>query len=464
LAPHVAEKSATKWAFYMLPSRAWELLIGGLAAWAMLKRPSFSVPGWLKWLGLAAIFILAFHQFDLVHPRGDAIAVVLATSLLLMGNDGWMRKAWPLRPIEAVGDWSYSIYLIHWPLLAFAHAGWMGDVPVAAAVGIATLSIPLGWAQYRWVEQPFQRGAARTTRRAAAWMALAAAAFVAAAAPAAWASYSAKPLAAMKANNGLGKVCNAGGARWDDQPRCRTSAAPTVAVWGDSYAMHLINGLVAEKIPLVQMTKSACAPALGVAQLHDSYTPRWAEDCAAFNESALQAIERSPTIRTVVISSPFGQLFDPADRLFVDGHVSQWTPVAVERLSDTVRRVQASGKSVIIVAPTPHAAFDAGECNVRVSEGVPVLGRRDCSVDLAASRQEQQHVISALETVQRQTGAKIVWPEAVLCHEGRCATRIGETILYRDPGHLTPAGSVMVIRGLGLAGMIGQAPARADGR
>jgi len=327
-------------------------------------------------------------------------------------------------------------------------------VPASAAVGLAALSIPLGWMQYRWVEQPFQKGAVRSPRRAAAWMALGAAAFVAAAAPAAWASYSAKPLAAMKANNGLSKACNAHGARWNDQPRCRTSAAPQVAVWGDSYAMHLIDGLVAENIPLVQMTKSACAPALGVAQLHDSYTPAWARECAAFNESALEAIERSRTIRTVVISSPFGQIFDPADRLFVDGHVSNWTPVGVERLTAAVRRAQAGGKAVIIVAPTPHAPFDAGECNVRLGEGLPVLGRRDCSIDLAASRREQQPVIAALESVQRRTGAKIVWPETVLCHEGRCATRTGATILYRDPGHLTPAGSVMVIRGLGLARMI----------
>jgi len=456
LAPHIAEKTATNLAFYMLPPRAWELLVGGLAAWLMLRRPSFSVPGWLKWTGLAVIGVLAFRQFDLVHPRGDAIAVVLATSLLLLGNDGWMRKVSAVRPIEAVGDWSYSIYLIHWPLLAFAHAGWMGDVPVAVAIGLAALSIPLGWAQYRWVEQPFQKGAAvRSPRRAAAWLAIAVAAFAAAAAPAAWASYSTRPLAAMKANNGLNKVCNARGKRWSDQPLCRTSGAPTVAVWGDSYAMHLINGLVAENIPLVQMTKSACAPALGVAQLHDSYTPSWARECAAFNESALEAIEHSPTIRTVIISSPFGQIFDPADRLFIDGQVSAWAPVAVERLTDAVRRVQASGKTVIIVAPTPHAEFDAGECNVRVSEGLPILGRRDCSIDLTASHQEQQHVIAALETVQRQTGAKIVWPEAVLCHDGRCATRVGATILYRDPGHLTPAGSVMVIRRLGLARLVG---------
>lgn len=148
-------KSAGKLAFFMLPSRAWELLFGAVCAWVMIRRPELTLPGWVKWLALAAIIVTCALGFDPVHPRWDAVIVVVATGLILLGKDGWLPRR-PLLPVKVVGDWSYSLYLIHWPLFYFAHHQFGQTLPPAVIGGVLALSLVWAALQYRHVEQRFR--------------------------------------------------------------------------------------------------------------------------------------------------------------------------------------------------------------------------------------------------------------------------------------------------------------------
>lgn len=439
--PVTAETAGT-FAFFMLPSRAWELLAGSLCAWLMLRRPGLTVPAWAKYLALAVIPVTCAVGFDAVHPRWDAVIVVAATSVLLLGRDGWLPRMALTRPVGAIGDWSYSLYLIHWPLFSFAYIAFGQEPPAYVLVGLAVLALGLAYLQWRYVEQKFRDGLPSRLKAPLvlggimAGLAVAVAPTMGATSPAA---------DQLRRNTGLDRSCNQRTGAWIDRPACRTSEAPTVALWGDSYAMQYAPGL--EGVPFVQMTKSACSPVAGVAHISADYSEAWARECASFNDSVLEAIVAMPSVRYVVLSSPFKQVMNgDGQKLLVGGRVQPFSDAARVGFARTLARLKAAGKTPIVIGPTPYAEFDAGRCNERVIERRPMLGRSGCDIAEAAATRTNARVYAALSTV----GAEVLSPAAVLCADGRCATSRGGELLYRDQGHLTPAGARLVMEGLGV--------------
>ncbi len=157
------------WAFYSLPSRVWQLALGGLLAVGLATGRQ--LPGWLaapiSWLGLgalAAAFVLidpasAYPGTWALLPAGGAAALIVAggrglgTAALL----GW-------RPLRFVGRISYSLYLWHWPILVLPALAIGEPLPLEARLGLAALSIVVGAVSWRFIEEPFWHGSLSTFR------------------------------------------------------------------------------------------------------------------------------------------------------------------------------------------------------------------------------------------------------------------------------------------------------------
>ena len=151
-------------AAYFSPfDRAWELGIGALAACLstrlILLKPA--VQSLLAWGGLAAVAVAALaYNGTTVFPGYAAALPVVGAAALLAG--GLRPASWgPQRllsspPMRAVGDWSYSLYLWHWPALIIVSqvwrpaVGWRGALVIAAVVPLAALT-------YHFVENPMRR-------------------------------------------------------------------------------------------------------------------------------------------------------------------------------------------------------------------------------------------------------------------------------------------------------------------
>jgi peptidoglycan/LPS O-acetylase OafA/YrhL len=157
-----------KLAFFMLPARAWELLLGALCGWLMLRKPGLALPRWLKFVGLAALFAGCMVGFDDIHPRGDSLVVTSATALLLLGDDRWLPANLFTRLVTTIGDWSYSLYLVHWPLFSFAIIAYGGTPPLPVVAALALVALVLAWLQFTYVEERYRRppasGAVRRRR------------------------------------------------------------------------------------------------------------------------------------------------------------------------------------------------------------------------------------------------------------------------------------------------------------
>ncbi len=158
----VAYSTRTTWAFYMLPTRAWELATGGLIAAGVpfALRLTRQMRGIAAWVALV-VLVLAAVQYNeaTVFPGVKALVPVGATAVLVAlcdtrGNVG-PSKALSHPVLQWIGARSYAIYLWHWPLLVFAAAQW-GALSLPARVLVVAVSVLMAEASYSLVENPIR--------------------------------------------------------------------------------------------------------------------------------------------------------------------------------------------------------------------------------------------------------------------------------------------------------------------
>ncbi len=148
--------------FYLLHTRAWELLAGALVA---LKPgvpgepPARGADAW-GWLGLALVLGAVF-AFDHTTPFPSlwTIVPVLGSVLLVRfaRSDAGVGRLLASRPLVGLGLISYSLYLWHQPLLAFLRIRrGESELDALAITAFLLLSLALAAASYRWVERPFR--------------------------------------------------------------------------------------------------------------------------------------------------------------------------------------------------------------------------------------------------------------------------------------------------------------------
>lgn len=450
-------------AFFLLPTRAWEMLAGSLLAWLMLKSRGLSLPKFLKPAALLLIGYLCAFPIEGPHPRENAVLVVLATAMLIAGNSSWLPQNKLTRAVEKIGDWSYSLYLVHWPLFALARNSYLGETPKAIKLLLVFLAILLAYLQYEYIEQRFRYGWQANKAKTLKWLAAASLLVVITPISADFVrnfNGSANFDYLRSANWGFQESCAAGTVVFSHPGECSTAEQPVYALWGDSYTMHLIPGLKQEKPiaeSMIQITKAACAPILGIASLDSNYDETWAAGCLAFNEKAISYIENSQSIKYVIMSSPYSGYFDDGPlTIFYDGKkIIGDRSIAIGQMADTVNRLIAHGKLPILVAPPPRPGFNIGECWERKNSGLLILGRSDCNFRLDEHLAHQRGIVDGLAEVQNRSHAKLVRFDDVFCHDGYCQTALADgTSIYKDGGHLSGPGSEWAVPKLGLLKLI----------
>lgn len=150
-------------AFYLLQSRGWELILGGILAlnlWpGVLRKPGMADA--LSILGCLLIFIPVLTYTDSHFPGLNAVLPCLGVALFIYAAQGKVGLGHRLAAtpfLVFTGRISYSLYLWHWPFIAFYKSYFSPDLPVAVQLGIVALSFLCGWLSYQFVEQPFRHG------------------------------------------------------------------------------------------------------------------------------------------------------------------------------------------------------------------------------------------------------------------------------------------------------------------
>ncbi len=145
--------------FYLTPTRAWELFAGSIAALVVLKR-GVQANNALSLIGLFAILfsIFAYDESTPIPSVYTLVPVIGVVLLVLFGDKETLAaKLLSTKPFVGIGLISYSAYLWHQPLFAFARIRSEANPSELVFLGLAVASLALAFFSWRYVEQPFRK-------------------------------------------------------------------------------------------------------------------------------------------------------------------------------------------------------------------------------------------------------------------------------------------------------------------
>lgn len=154
-------------AYFSTFTRVWQLACGGglaLVAHRLEARSPLAL-----WVGMALILIAAFwFSKSTPYPGVAALLPTLGTVLFVYGGRAFAASTvtrWMgARCVQRVGDASYSLYLVHWPLVVFSGASDGSAGPLHGAL-VVTASLVLAFASKRWIEDAFRGGGRQRSGR-----------------------------------------------------------------------------------------------------------------------------------------------------------------------------------------------------------------------------------------------------------------------------------------------------------
>ena len=166
--------------FYLAPTRAWELLAGSLCAFLQFGKEQ-KHDDLLAALGLGLI-VFAIFVFDAATPFPSLYALVpvggTALIILFAANGTWTARLLSNRSLVGIGLISYSLYLWHQPLFAFARIYSVHKPSQALMLCLALLSLVLSYLTWQYIEKPFRRKQRRSLPAASSMLTASAAAMI----------------------------------------------------------------------------------------------------------------------------------------------------------------------------------------------------------------------------------------------------------------------------------------------
>lgn len=346
----VAKQADTdSFAFYLLPPRAWELMVGSLLA---LGVAPVIKNRWINEALCAAALIAIigatlFYSKDTIFPGVTALPPVLGAAILIHCAKGTVTgRLLSMRGPVAIGLISYSLYLWHWPLIVFTQ--YAQDAPLSGwqPAAVIAASLVAAWASWRFIERPFRNPASFGQKRVFQWSAAGMGALSLAAVlmimQGGWTSrFPAETVRFAAAVNDISPVRDAcitnqiGG----DRPQCTlgADAQPQAVIWGDSHGVELAWELGQQYgkdgRSIAQRTRASCAPAIGYDDVRDP-------DCLTFNQAVWAELADSPSIQTVYLAAFWAR--------------DNYRDADAGKLMDvTIGQLQSLGKSVVLIGPVP---------------------------------------------------------------------------------------------------------------
>ena len=157
-----ASHAASVPGFYLLPTRGWELLCGAVVAYRELHGRRLTLGRLAPFVSVLSLMVIAgftvWLNDAMPHPSLWTVPPVLATMAIIHvggGRDPGTRLL-SLRPVVFVGLISYSLYLWHQPLLAFARIYKVGELSLSENAAIVAIAFVLAILSWKWIERPFR--------------------------------------------------------------------------------------------------------------------------------------------------------------------------------------------------------------------------------------------------------------------------------------------------------------------
>ncbi len=453
-------------AYFLTPARAWQLASGALISFFTIssERARRALP----WTGVALIAAGALMITGATpYPGVTAIIPTLGACLILLGGPNPPKSSFDrvvrTKPVQFLGDISYSLYLWHWPLIVFIPIVIGHSLKWPEKLVILIASVFLGWLSYRFIETPFRsrRFNSKTIQTfVAGTVALLVVVVPSAAASAHAESQIQASVAAMQNAKESPNRCDAGGsmladcaddhtvtpsvaaAAAEDKPRpwldrCINgledsstvvcdygdpSGAKTVLLWGDSHAAAwgpaLDEAGKQDGFRAVVATRHGCPSTLTapIATVGRDIAPSEREACAERN--GWVAKELVPKADLVVLANMTTNYHFDVD--------------LSEAFGDSVRTVRDAGVPVALLEDVPLTGDDEGH---RVN-GPECLATGDACTN-SSSRALNDRLDKALTEAGLDDEYSFIRTHGAFCTADECYFAAGGASVYFDASHLS---------------------------
>lgn len=461
-------------AFYLLPTRAWEMMVGGLAFFFPLAL-SVSKQRIMEWLGLALILssYVIFSKYDM-WPGYLALVPVLGTFFVIIAarNNSWLTNN-PLS--QFIGTISYSVYLWHWVIYVMLKYLGKGD-DIVFVISAIFFSLVTGYLSYKYVEQLINTPKNDRSSRVIidSKSALASFFFIVVLTGGAISIPNGFPsrfnadviIAEAEAKNKdkYHELCNAKNNKINWFPDCiyvdesnLANVKPSLILIGDSHAGAVVTSVAKsankQGHPGVLLNyKHGCMTVPNVMRF-DGQQPDCSDYSTALFEKLRSANDHNPVLIVNRLGSKFyGVPADPAKALsYVKGTsltlAKENLPTLRQELRDNYTKEICSltkNRKVFVLKPIPEMEHNVPK--YFASQKI-VYGDKSSELTLSKSHYDERnaYILDMLDNAARQCGITLLDPTEVLCDKQSCKGTHNGRPIYYDDNHLSEYGNKLLV-------------------
>jgi peptidoglycan/LPS O-acetylase OafA/YrhL len=437
--------------FFLLPTRSWELLAGAVAA--MKIWPKVTAPAWmLPAIGTLIVLIPMVTFKDETNHPGLLTAFPVAGTLILVqygGTKEFVTRVFSSKPFVAMGLISYSLYLWHQPVFAFARIATAGLISTKLKLALIGVSFVLACFSYFAVERPFRNPMKVSVRALLLSLSACGVAIFCVAGgaietrgfpsrlPIVVAELINLPIEYIRlqkdgsqcSNREPDRACSFGQGNW--------------VLVGDSHAGTLAptleRRLANSGQGIVDMTYQQCPFLPGF------YFNREVQECPRINSERLAIISKLPSDTTIVIAAaPWLVLRATTEA----GKLASLSEIA-QVMRVQIGRLVAEGKRVILVYPVPQMPFDVPQWLVRIALAAGDLSSIQRALIVPVGRtipEAETEIQQVYDSIPDQSGLLRVFPVEMFCRPPtNCTISNGQGAYFLDTNHLSEAGAEVVV-------------------
>lgn len=447
-------------AYYMLPSRAGELLVGALLfLWQDSRRISTTVANIAGVVGLAMVagaLVLLDEKNGFPGVR-SIIPSVGAALLILAGTNqaSPLSKALGSSAARYIGLRSFSLYLWHWPILAFYRYAY-GEPTLVGGLACAALMWVLTLISYHLIETPFRS-------KSPLWLITKAGPIFAASAGVIVAGYvlinnkgywpttsgheyrklisqhdyNTKPASRFPFNCQMMKYDPV---KWTED-QCVNgdkSVAPETLLWGDSNAAHYVGYFKAvgeaQHFSIRNISHSSCPPVLDASGL---ISQDRVKSCSEFNK---RAFAESKNYKTIIIGASW-EIYANTGK------------TGREKFAQAIAELAGNGNQVIIALNVPIFSGLDRMCTAKAIR-IPAMDCPSLGVMSDAGDSDTNNYLKGI--ADKYPNVSTFDIRSLICKNGTCSAYAKDTLLYYDPWHISMIGSELLGKAAVNAGQVPQ--------
>lgn len=439
-------------AYFMMPFRIFELSIGALLVFTVNHRAGKNVESCILTLGLALIIVAAFVLVptDPFPGLRALIPCLGAAACIYAGQSRRVGAALRLKPVVYIGLISYSVYLIHWPLIVFYKYYIFREMSLNEKLCLLGIALILGSIMHHSIEKLFitnkpkkQITGLAITIVATSFTILAEYKIVSSdgynfRTPEAYRNMTADPVNFHTKNYG--------GYPFDNFAKLGAEKKePDAYLVGDSFALQYASGLdqylKPANIEVAALVRQGCYLSTDYAKIEKGVI---ATPCLDHYQQVLSTIksDNKPLIYTVAWSVYRNMLGDKSNRLLEFKDDNAYIDLIIKNLSEFREEVGQRELIIVGVQPYTSSSQSAASCLLRPRY---ISQPCDSSFNFAPEDSPAFEINKRLRAFAE--GAKdtvYIDPSDSLCPEGICRKFRDGDLMYSDVVHLSKAGSILV--------------------